>query len=393
MKTDPKKICVVRHREYGKDPRVRRDVDALIAAGYHVDVVCLQGAEEQAQQVIDGAHIHRLTGQRRRGGLVRYVWEYVSFTLKAQFKVTALFWQHRHAIVQVHTMPDFLVFAALWVRLLGAKVILDLQEATPEFYQSKYQVDAQHRLVWLATWVEKISAWFAHRLITIHTTMRDVFVAHGIAKDKITCIHNVPDERLFHREQENPEPPVPPFVCISHGSILQHYGLHIAVEAAHLARDKIPGLQVQIVGEGEYLPQVKARCAELHLEDIVEFLPFRPAHELPALISAAHVGLVPVIRDIYIDLMHANKMFEYVAMRRPVIISRANAVCDYFDEDEMLFCDSGDAQQLALAMITLYEQPALRKRLADKAFANYQGLRWKMQQAIYLDLIRELTTT
>lgn len=394
MKTNPMNICLVRHREYGKDPRVRRDAEALVEAGYHVDVVCLQGPGEAPRETIGGVALHRLAGSRKRGGLARYLWEYVSFVMMAQFKVTRLFWTHRYAVVQVHTMPDFLVFAAFWARLLGAKVVLDLQEATPEFYQSKYGVDANHKLVRIAKWVEKLSAGFAHRLITIHTTMRGVFVSHGIPEAKMTCIHNVPDEQIFHCDEETAkEIPPPPFVCVSHGSILERYGLHIAVEAAHLARDRIPGLKMQIVGEGEYLEEVKALCERLQAGDVVEFLPFRPVEELPALISAAHVGLVPILRDIYTDLMHANKMFEYIAMRRPVVISRVNAVKEYFGEEELRFCDAGDARQLADQLVALYQDPLLRKTLADQAYQRYQSLRWDAQKQIYLNLIRELTAS
>ncbi len=396
MKTNPNKICLVRHREYGKDPRVRRDAEALIEMGKHVDVVCLQGTGEAPLETVAGVTLHRLPGTRKRGGLLRYLWEYISFVMAAQIKVTRLFWQHRYAVVQVHTMPDFLVFSAFWAKLLGAKVVLDLQEATPEFYQSKYGVDAKHRLVRAAVWVEWLSAAFANKLITIHTTMQSVFVSHGIRRERMTCIHNVPDETIFApnvhaaADPRRGEPEVPPFVCVSHGSILQRYGLHIAVQAAHLARDHIPGLKVQIVGEGEYLDAVKALCDALQAHDVVEFLPFRPVEQLPELISAAHVGLVPVLRDIYTDLMHANKMFEYIAMLRPVIISRVNAVKDYFDETDMLFCEAGDAQALADAMIQLYRTPELRDQLAARAYAKYQPLRWREQKKIYQALIQEL---
>ena len=46
--------------------------------------------------------------------------------------------RERFALVQVHSLPDFLVFAALPLRLVGVPVLLDLHEAMPEFFRSRF---------------------------------------------------------------------------------------------------------------------------------------------------------------------------------------------------------------------------------------------------------------
>jgi hypothetical protein len=42
--------------------------------------------------------------------------------------------RRRYRLVQVHSLPDVLVFAAAVPRLLGARLLLDLQECMPEFF-------------------------------------------------------------------------------------------------------------------------------------------------------------------------------------------------------------------------------------------------------------------
>ena len=69
--------------------------------------------------------------------------------------------RHRFALVQVHSLPDFLVFAALPLRLVGVPVLLDLHEAMPEFFRSRFPRASNpiaHRLLLLQ---ERLSIAFS----------------------------------------------------------------------------------------------------------------------------------------------------------------------------------------------------------------------------------------
>ena len=54
-------------------------------------------------------------------------------------------------------------------------------------------------------------------------------------------------------------------------------------------------------------------------------------------------------RDSFRDLTHTNKMFDFIAMRRPVIVSRTASVEAYFDESCFQLFDSEDDRDLARA--------------------------------------------
>ena len=43
--------------------------------------------------------------------------------------------RRRYAVAQVHSLPDFLVFATMPLRIVGVPVILDLHEAMPELFR------------------------------------------------------------------------------------------------------------------------------------------------------------------------------------------------------------------------------------------------------------------
>ena len=128
------------HSYYEEDPRVRREAEAVVAAGRPVEVYALRRPGDSASAVIDGVTVHRLGVQRHQGaGLGTYFREYLAFLVRAGFSLARAHPRRRYGLVQIHTLPDFLVFAALPLRLVGVPLILDLHEAMPEFFRSRFQ--------------------------------------------------------------------------------------------------------------------------------------------------------------------------------------------------------------------------------------------------------------
>ena len=132
-----KRVCIVRYGYYPQDMLVRREAIALRDFGLDVDVLCLRGRGQLEKEDIDGLHVRRFSLSRSKGGIGRYLYEYLMF-----FVVTALTLALRHlrrpyASIQVNTMPDFLVFATLIPRLLGAKVTLQMYEPMPELWATR----------------------------------------------------------------------------------------------------------------------------------------------------------------------------------------------------------------------------------------------------------------
>ena len=87
--------------------------EALVDKGYEVDVICLKHNGEKSRNSINGINIYRLPLRHRRKGIVWYTLEYtVSFILFCVV-VPFLYFRKRYDVVQVNTLPDFLVFVTL----------------------------------------------------------------------------------------------------------------------------------------------------------------------------------------------------------------------------------------------------------------------------------------
>jgi glycosyltransferase involved in cell wall biosynthesis len=386
------RICIIRQLYFPLDTRVRREVHALLDAGHEVDVVCLSRPGEPRREVDGLLTVYRLPLRHRRGGVRTYLAEYMLFLLVATLLTATLHLFRRYQLVQVNTVPDTLVFAALIPRLLGTPVLLDLHECMPEFYATKYGCSLDHPIVRLLGRLEQASIRFASFAMTCTEHMREAFVARGARRRNIEIVLNSADEAVFDVNRHPPKGRRPGrFVLVSHGSIEERYGLDTVVRAVALLTDQIPELRLDVYGEGSHRDNSVRLVRELGVEDRVRFSDgFVPLEELVRGISEADGGVVAMKRDAFRDLTHTNKMFDLIAMRRPALVSRTHSVEAYFDEESFGFFRDSDERDLARVIRRLHDEPGWGDRLVEHAATVAEPYRWPHQREIYLALVDEL---
>ncbi|HEU4364151.1 MAG TPA: glycosyltransferase, partial [Candidatus Krumholzibacteria bacterium] len=331
-------VAIVRHSFYPFELNVKREAEALRGAGFDVHVICLRGRGEAKRDVIAGVTIHRLPVGHKRGKILRYLWEYNAFFVLASLRLASLHRRHRFVAVQVNTMPDYLVFTALYPRLTGARVVLHLHEPVPELFRTMF--GDRWYTAWFIAMVkvaEQASIRFAHRALTVTEQMKQNYVARGADAGKFTVIVNVPDDQHFRPEHyahlaekiaaiKAEERAAGVFRVLTHGAIEARYGFDLIVRAAARARERVPGIQFRFMGAGDYLHDVKRIAEMVGMEDRVKHLGFVPFEQMIEEILLADVCVVAVKKNPYSVLVHTNKMYEYIALRRPVIASRLDSV-------------------------------------------------------------------
>jgi glycosyltransferase involved in cell wall biosynthesis len=387
------KICVIRQGVYPYDARLTREVKALLAAGHEVDLICLRfGDEPPRDERAERLTVHRVPIRRRHGNKLRYLFEYGAFFVAAAILVTLLHLRRRFDVVQVNTMPDCLVFAAAVPRLLGARVLLDLHECMPEFFALKYSLPATHPLLRLIAWCEQVSIRFAHAALTCTEPMRERFVERGAPPDRIGVVLNsFDDERFRARRHASGRGDDGRFVLVCHGTIDHMYGIDLVLRAIAVLHDRIPGLELQIYGDGPGRASAQALAEELEVGDRVWFSGgWVPLDELLPRIADADAGVVAIRREGCFDLTHSNKMYDLIALRKPIVMSRTRAVEAYFDDQCFQLFDSGDEHDLARAIYELYAHPELGRRNVARAARVGEPYRWVHQAKIYLALVERL---
>ncbi|MEO6578727.1 MAG: glycosyltransferase family 4 protein [Candidatus Limnocylindria bacterium] len=376
---------------YYPDIRVERQARALVRRGHSVDVICLRREGDRSREVIDGIRIRRLPLQRQRGmGLGPQMLEYLTFMVWSGALVSVLHLRNRFNVVQVHNVPDFLVFAALVPRLMGAAILLDLHDLMPEFFASRIGGSMDSFAVRLVRVQERASTGFADGVLTVTDLWRRTLIARGLDDAKVDVVMNLPDDALF--QPRAPEIRLEPDVItvMYHGTITHRYGIDLLVRAVGQARDRIP-LHLLIHGRGEYLDDLRTLIDELGMRDMVRLsTELLPTADLPGLIAAADIGVVPNRSDVFTDGILPTKLLEYAALGIPAVVSRSTATSAYFTGDMVEYVEPGSVEALATAIERLARDPDRRRKLATAAQAFTTQHQWSDEADRYVNVVERL---
>ncbi len=382
-----KRILMVAYTQYVSDARPRREAESLVSRGDVVDFIALAEPGRPRTEIIEGVRILRLGQSRYRGAnSLLYILNYIRFFLFAFLKVTTQYLKRPYDIVYVHTMPDFIAFTAFVPKFYGASVILDIHDTMPELFATKFNVTNEHWLIKLLTFQEIISARFADGVVVTHDLHREIFVRHGIPDEKIFTSINYADPRLFFPRPRQSEREY--FTLIYHGTIVKRLGLDIALRAVAIARENVPNIRLNIIGDGELIPELVKLAEELRLNGAVYFSKcMLPLEQIPDWVEKADVGIVPNRIDEATSNMMPVKLLEYLAMEKPVIAARTRVVDYYFGGGIVKTFAAEDVKEFAECIISLYNNSAERSAIIEKTKEFNHSHNWELQKKSFFDLI------
>lgn len=372
------------------ETRVQRQAEALVDAGYAVDVICLRQDGEPPRERYRGVEIHRVPMSRDKRSLARQFAGYLRFLVLAAVRLTKLHRRRPYDSVQVHNLPDFLVFCALVPKLQGVPILLDLHDLMPEFFAGRFGKDRRRGLARLIGWQERLACRFADHVITVSDHWRQALARRGVPEGKCSVIMNVADERIFGRRPRG-RTRNGQFHLIYHGTVAQRHGLDVAVRAVGLLREEIPGIRLTILGRGDQVPELVALRHDLGLESHVDLRDeLVLAEDLPEQIAEADLGVVPYRNDVFTDALLPTKLMEYAVIGLPSIAARTSAIERYFGNGMVELFTPGDAHDLARCIRELHAHPT---RLADltRRSGNFtKRYNWADIGARYAGLVRDM---
>lgn len=385
--------CMVVHAYYPlHEPRVTREAEALVAAGYDVDVICLRAGAQPEHEQHRGVNVHRLPVEVDKRSLGHQLVSYVHFLARATVRLAQLHRDDPYRTVQVHNLPDFLVLCAAVPRAKGVPVILDLHDLMPEFFAGRFGSSPRAVLPALIRAQERLACRFADHVVTVSDAWRDLLVDRGVPRERCSVVLNVADDRLF-----GPRPrraaSAPGFRLIYHGQVTRRYGLDLAVRAMKLLESEIPGLHLTIRGRGDAMAELEELVRALELQDTVELCHDSvPAEALADIIADADLGVVPYRDDVFTDGIVPTKLMEYAAVGLPSVAARTTAIRHYFSGTSVEFFTPDDVDDLAARIRALHDDRDRLDRLAQGTRRFTERYSWAQVSARYVELIDALGT-
>lgn len=377
---------MVHYSDFEVDSRIQRQARALAERGDHVDCVCLN--DEAEISVGGGIALHRGSASKPRGGARAYLEGNARFLAGATRKVNALDRSARFDLIEIHNMPDALVFSALRPKLRGAPLILNFHDTFPELFATLFDRPSGHPLVRLIRAEERVSAALADGHIFVTDEARELLRQRGIAAKNTQVVMNTPDERVFGERREASAPPVEGELrIVYHGGLADRFGVETLVRAVALLRDRGKAVALDVYGsDAEAAGNLAAFAAEVAPQGVRVAPQPTPVEEIPARLAAADLGVVPTLRDGFTEMLLPVKLLEYVHMGLPVVASRLPVIERYFGDD-VLLAEPGDAASIAAAIKGVRADPVAARARAERASKRLAKIEWRQQRQGYLDLV------
>jgi glycosyltransferase involved in cell wall biosynthesis len=391
-----KRVGLVSLTPYPGDPRPRRAADVFVRQGMNVDYICVTFGKAPLHEKTNGINVFRVPMACERGGKVAYAYKYSAFILASAVILGARLCQRRYDLIYINNMPDILVVSALLPKMLGAKVILDLHDPMPELMETIFVKDPNSTGVRLIKWLEKWSMARADQVLTVNKACQRIFAARSCPLEKIGVIMNSPDGSIFPFRPVRSRP-VPnrngnaPFVVMYHGTLVERNGVDLAIEAVTRVRTKVPTVQLHIYGwTTPFLEKVMQSVRDRGMEQSVLYLGSKSMEELVNVIDACDVGVIPNHRNAFTEINTPTRIFEYLALGKPVIAPRTPGIQDYFDEDSLLFFEAGKADELAerIEFVASHRSEALR--ITERGQQVYKAHSWKQERQTLVSVIASL---
>jgi len=307
-----------------------------------------------------------------RPGIMKIPWlDYIS-----------LIFSHRKEIVrQIRDFsPDVIIGFGILSTYLAMRAAK--KNNTPFVY---YWIDVLHRLLPFKPFqvagrlVESKTLEQAHTVLVINDKLRDYVIKLGASPERTQVLRAGIDTRQFKPTDDGnairkryglKEEDI---VLFFMGWLYQFSGLKEV--ASQLARIDNPNLKLLIVGEGDAYETLQQIRESHSLKDRIILTGKKPYQEIPEFVAASSICLLPSYPDekIMQDIVPI-KMYEYMAMKKPVIATRLPGVMKEFGEDNgVVYVDKPED---VVTKATELIQSGKIEELGQKARSFVEGYSW-----------------
>jgi glycosyltransferase involved in cell wall biosynthesis len=389
-----KRVAMVTFSPYPFDPRPRRAIEALVGEGMTVDLICLGSDSAPGGKILKGVEVLSVSiNKEERGGKFKYIYRYASFIMFSSLVFGLRSLTRGYDLVYVHNMPDILVLSSLIPRAFGAKVILDMHDPMPELMMTIFNANQQSRSVRLLRHLEKWSLGCANVVLTPNIACKRLFSSRSCNAEKIEVVMNSPDEQIFPfrspRSGASATAQDKPFIVMYHGSLVERNGLDLAVDALARVQETKAIVELRICGHPTpFLEHVLKTAWNKRVN--VRYLGPKRLEDLVLEIEGCDVGIIPNHRNVFTEINTPTRIFEYLALGKPVIAPRTPGIQDYFAPESLLFFEPGDSEELAKKIEYVFSHPMESLETAKRGQQVYLAHTWFHERQSLVNRVTDL---
>ncbi len=159
------------------------------------------------------------------------------------------------------------------------------------------------------------------------------------------------------------------FLVVFHGSFIPLQGIEYILKAAKICEKD--GINFLIIGDGQEKKKMIRLSNELGLKN-VEFVGFMSQEWIREKIAQADVCLGIFGDTKKTQRVIPNKVYECLAMKKPVITADTPAIRELFNEEDMMLVKTANPDSLADAILRLKKNSELMNKLAFDGYNKFK---------------------
>ena len=364
-------IGMILDSTFPPDPRVENEAISLVQNGFNVFLFCLKYADEPEYEVLNGIHVKRYPSNQIEYKLSALAYTIPVYSFLMRRKIAHFIASNKITALHVH---DIRIAAAVFAanKKHQLPVVLDLHDNMPEVmklyphlqkFPGKYiisprkwkQKEAQfivkaHKVITVSPhFVKNLEDRFpreAPKFVLVPNTIRASFFENFTIK-----------ESLLNKYENN-------FVLLYLGDTHLRRGLQTAISAVNLLKESLPEIKLVIVGKNTTDVVLKRQVADLKLENFVNFEGWQEVSLFQSYITASDVCISPLHRNLQHDVAYANKIFQYMSLGKPLLVSNATAQKELVERTNSgLVHLEQNVDDFSEKVKELYNNPSLRSTL------------------------------
>lgn len=215
-----------------------------------------------------------------------------------------------------------------------------------------------------------VSVYKGRSFNVISESTADDLVERGIPRGDISVIHCGIDSELYIHDPSVPRYEKPTILYL--GRIKKYKSIQHLIRAFKIVKKKIPQSQLMIVGNGDYLEQLKSLANDLGLADDVEFPGFVTSEDKVTRMRKAHVAVLPSLKEGW-----GLTNIESNSVGTPVIAANVPGLKDSVKDGETGFLfEHGNINQLSEQLIQILTDQQLQEKLQKGALKWAANFSW-----------------
>ena len=372
-------IGMILREEYPPDIRVDKEMRMLREGGHHLHLLCygIDGRQEDERRD-DGVIVRYIQPHKRRWQRRLDNWRFCFLFRNVLWEnqITRFVQDFALQALHVHDLP--LVGAAYHVaQQFGLPVVADLHENYPSAVQNYYGSPLRKAVLYNhGRWTryETRMCKAVARVLCVVKESRELLGQHGVPLEQIVIVPNVtpPDWSKSPVDQEIIDRYRDRFVISYIGGFGYHRGVDVAIEAMHAVKQQIPQALLLLAGRGApwFMVDFERWISDPQVADVIDFVGWRPLAEVPSLIQASDICLVPHNTGTQTHASAPHKLFQYWMLGKPVVVSNCRSLQRIAQESRgAAVFEAENAEDLARVLIELYRDDERRKQLGANGYA------------------------